>query len=235
MNCEAKMKKIFLAAFLMFFFLTHSQSTFAFEVQGGATFKRIPAGTKLTLRAIEPVSTQSAQAGNSFSSVLEDNFERDGLIILPQGTLIRGGVQNIVPSKRLSRSALLYLNFDHIVTPSGRQLPVKAGICSNFKITNDGAITMGGGYGWALQKTLENSVNIVKSATQWGLSSGEKLFTGGQYILTPVSAAAGTVAAGGYLLVNPIVSLFRRGDEIIVNQGQTFDILLLEPLDVPVH
>jgi len=240
---DIKMKKLSVALMVAIFTIftihltTESQTAKAdsFQVYGGTQVKRLPRGTRMELKAAESVTTAEALRGHTFSAVLTNNLKLEKQLVLPAGTLVRGNIQEVKKAGRLSRSGVLYLNFDHVVTPSGRQLPIKAGLCSNFKLTKEGAITTGGNYGYALKQTWDKSTDIVKDTTQWGLNAGSELFTGGQYVLTPIAAVGGTVAAGGYLIVDSIADLFRKGDEVIINYGQPFDILLLEPLDVPVY
>jgi hypothetical protein len=52
-------------------------------------------------------------------------------------------------------------------------VPVKAGICSHFDLTDEGGITGGGNYGWAVAQNWHKSVDIVKKSTAWGVKSGE--------------------------------------------------------------
>ncbi len=67
----------------------------------------------------------------------------------------------LCPTKRLSKSAILYLNFDHIVAPNGKQLlPIRAGISSHMKLTNDGGIG-GGGYKEAFLENADKSGEII--------------------------------------------------------------------------
>lgn len=231
---------ILLALFVIFGFgfdfnTLKVEAATAFEVSGGTQVKRLPRGTRMEVKAVDAVTTENVETGSVFSAVLINNIRLERQMVLPEGSLVRGSVQEIKPAKRLSRSAVLYLDFDHIVTPSGRQLPIHAALCSNFKLTKDGGITTGGGLGYALGQTWDKSVGIVTNATKWGISAGSELFTGGQYILTPIAAVGGLVGGAGYLMIDSVADFIRKGDEIIINQGQQFDILLLEPLDVPVY
>lgn len=234
------MKKLYstilFAAFLFTLALNLEQNAFAsYQIQGGTQTKRLQTGTKIPVKMAEPITTKDFSTGDMFTSTVINDIVLDGAIVLPAGTLVRGNVGKIVKSKRLSKSANLFLNFDHIVTPQGRQLPIKAALSSNFKLTMDGAITTGGNYGHALGKNWDNTVDIVKKSTNWGVVSGDKLFKGGKYLVTPISAVGGTFFGAGYLIVDSVADLFKKGDEVIINQGQVFGIMLLSPLDVPVN
>ncbi len=169
-----------------------------------------------------------------FSSYLTQDIYTDGLVVLPKGTLVRGNTANVIRKKRLSKSAVLYLNFDHVVAPNGKQLPIRAGISANLKLTNDGGIG-GGGYKEAFLENADKSGNIIKKSVDWGVNSGEELFKGGKYLVTPFAAIGGTLAGGGYLLCDSIADIFRQGNAAVIKKGQRFEIMLIEPLDVPVY
>lgn len=217
----------------LLFVLSGIRSVSAYQIKADARTKRIPMGTKLELEAANTVTTESLNKGDMFSAYLTKDIYSDGSILLPRGTVIRGNASNVLQAKRLSKSAVLYLNFDHIVAPNGKQIPIRAGISSSFKLTKDGGIDGGGNYGSALAENWHKSGNIITKTTKWGVKSGEELFTGGKYLITPFAAIGGTIAGAGYLVGDSIIDLFRKGKNVIIKKGQEFDALLLEPIDVP--
>jgi len=231
-SMKITVKKALLALFIMLSGVFFAAG--AYEIKADAMTKRIPMGTTLELEAVNTITTETLSAGDMFSAYLTKDVYADGSVVLPKGTLIRGNSAKVVEAKKLSRSAVLYLNFDHIVVPSGKQLPLKAGISSNFNLTQDGGIEGGGGYGEALSENLTKSGDIIKKTAHWGVQSGEELFTGGKYLVTPFAVIGGTFAGAGYLVGDSIADLFRKGKNVIILKGQKFNILLLEPLDVPV-
>ena len=217
------MKKNIMAGILVLvlalFAAINLQSADAYQIKADARTKKVPMGTKL--------------AGDMFSAYLTNDVMKDGDVVLPRGTIIRGNSAKVTKPKMLSRSAVLYLNFDHIVAPNGKQIPLRAGISSALKLTQDGGIDGGGGYGEALVENLDKSGEIIKKSTNWGLKSGEELFTGGKYLVTPIAAVGGTIAGVGYLVGDSVMDLFRKGKNVIILKGQRFEILLLESIDVP--
>lgn len=226
-------KKFVLLCLIAIFTVFCNCEAFAYKIQAGAQTKRIPRGTVIQLKMEEPVTTENMQLGEMFSASITNDVLQYDEVVLPTGTLVRGSIKEIKPAKRLSKAAILYLNFDHVVTTSGRQLPIKAGLCSNFKLTDDGAITNGGNYGFALAQNWHKTVDIVKNTTLWGVKSGEELFNGGRFLITPFSAVGGVIAGGAYYVYQDIADLFRKGDDVVINQGKIFSILLLDNLDVP--
>lgn len=199
--------------------------------------KRIAAGTTLTLQMMDPTSTVDSATGDMFQGMLAEDKIDEGIMILPKGTIFRGTVDKVVASKRLSRGAVLYLSLDHVVTPTGRQIPIKTGLMSNnIVLTTDGGIKAGGNYGYALQKNWETATDIMGNCIDWGLDVGDKPLGGWvKYITVPVGATAGVVGSFGYYVGDAIVDLFKKGGDITFHQGSSIDFILTDSVDIPVH
>ena len=208
--------------------------TFAYQITADVKTKRIPQGTKLELEMAHNISSDAVYGGDMFSAYLTRDVRTRTTMILPSGTLVRGNISSVVEPKRLSRSGILYLNFDHVVAPNGSQLPVTAGLCKDFNLDEKGGIKGGENYGSAVKENWSKSGSIIKKATKWGITSGEDLFTGGKYLVTPFAAIGGTIAGAGYFAGTSIADLFRKGNGVYIKKGQVFNILLLESLDVPI-
>lgn len=212
-----------------------SNIAIASPFRADAKTKRIAAGTKLKLQLIDPVNTVAGNEGDSFSAMLLDDQTSGTNIILPAGSIIRGSISKIKPVRRLSRGAIIYLDFDHVVTPNGRQLPLTMALYNRADLTNDGGIYGSKGYGDALKKAWTKSVEITKNATQFGIDTGEDAFTGAVYITTPICAVGGAFGGGIYLIGDSVVDLFKKGNDVILNQGTVLDVTLTNPIDVPVN
>lgn len=192
---------------------------------------RIPAGTTMQLELIEGVSTKVVSVGDEFSAMLKEDKLVNGQIALPAGSVIRGTIDKITPTKRLSRSAIVYMTFDHVVTPTGRQIPINAGLYNYPELTIDGGIYQNGNYGYAIKQNWKNTKNIVKSTINWGKGTGDNL----QYLCVPVGAAGGVIGGAFYYVGDDIVDLFKKGNHVTLPQGKNFEIMLTQPLDIPLH
>ena len=215
------MKKI-ISFLILALFLT--QSAFAAApFNANAKTKRITAGTKFELKLMNPVSTSTNLEG------------QDNDVILPMGSLIRGSIKKIVPAKKLSKGAILYLDFDHVVTPNGRQIPLSLSIIGRSDMTYDGGIAASQGYKQAVKENWDKTVDITKSATNWGDETFEDFAGGYLRILTvPVSALAGGIAGGFYTVGADIYALFARGKDVNLKCNERMNVILVEPIDIPV-
>lgn len=212
-----------------------ANAALALPFKADAKTRRIPAGTKLKLELIDPITTNGGQEGDYFSAMLLEDQKNQNNVILPAGSVVRGSVNKIVPVKRLSRGAVLYIDFDHVVTPNGRQLPIAMGVCNRADITLDGGIYGSKGYGEAIKQNWVNTVNITKKATQFGINAGEDAFTGANYLTTPICALGGAFGGGAYFVGDSIADMFRKGKNVTLNQGTIIDVMLTYPIDVPIN
>ncbi len=229
------MKKFLFSTTLALCILAMATQAFAYQITTNIKTKRIPAGTKLEIKTANNISTENATVGDMFNAYLTRDVRTETTMILPKGTVVRGNISKITDAKRLSRAGILYLNFDHVVAPNGTQIPIKAGITDGtFNLDINGGIKGGEGYGKAVQENLDEAGKIITKTTKWGITSGEELFKGGKYLVTPFAAVGGAFAGAGYFVGTDVADLFKKGNQVLIKKDTVFDILLLEPLDVPI-
>lgn len=211
-----------------------SSVVFAGPFKANANTKRIPAGTRFQLEFLQNVDTYAGGIGDSFSAMLKNEQANDSGVILPAGSVVRGSIGNIKTAKRFSRGAKLYLDFDHVVTPAGRQIPLDMAVCSFDKIYYDGGLYKNLGYGEAVKNNYDKAVDITKSATEYGLSVRDT-HNGLQYLTTPICAVGGFIGGVGYFIGDSIIDMFRKGAEVKINEGDILEVQLVNPIDVPVY
>ena len=223
-----KLLTILIAMFLV------SNTAFAGAFKADARTKRIPAGTVFKLEFLQPVSTFSGCEGDSFVATMKNELSTGTNVILPSGSVVRGSVAQVNTAKRFSRGAKLYLDFDHIVTPNGRQIPLDLAVCQYENIYYDGSLYKNLGYGEAVQKNYERAVEITKNSTNYGLKAGESA-PGIQYLTTPFCAVGGFIGGVGYWVGDSVADMFRKGQDVYINKGDVLTVKLLNPIDVPVY
>lgn len=221
----------FLTIILSLFLLVQTASAAPFNAK--AKTKRIPAGTKFSLELLNPVSTSANVAGNEFTAIMITDQTADSDVILPMGSLVRGSIKKIEPAKRMSKGAILYLDFDHVVTPNGRQLPLSLSIVGRTDMTYDGGITTTRGYKDALVENWHNTVDITKNATEWGGDVFDDIIVADQ-LMTGVGAIGGAIGGGAYYIYDGIADMIRKGKNVNLNKGDVVNVILVDPVDVPV-
>lgn len=225
------MKKLFVILIAILF---ASSNVYAGTFKADARTKRISAGTPFQIRFLQPVSTFSGGEGDFFTAVLDNEIATGKNVILPRGSVVRGSISNVKTAKRFSRGGKLYLDFDHVVTPNGRQIPLDFAVAKYDKIYYDGGLYKNLGYGEAVQQNFEKGVDITKKATEYGLSVQDSA-PGLQYLTTPFCAIGGFFGGVGYLLGDSVIDMFRKGQDVYINEGDTMEVRLINPIDVPVY
>ncbi len=229
-----KFMKFKIITLLLSLFIT-TQSILAAPFDANAKTKRVPAGTELSIKLLNPINTKSTFVGKDFSALLLNDQKTDYDIVLPEGSLVRGTVKRIVPAKRLSQGAILYMDFDHIVAPNGRQLPLSLSVVGRTDMTFDGGITTTQGYGDAMSNSWENTKDIAVTATDWGNDNFEDVAGGYLRIVTlPVCAIGGGIGAGGYYIYSAVANLIKKGEDVTIFQGEIMNVILTQPVDVPI-
>jgi hypothetical protein len=209
-------------------------TVFAGPFKANANTKRIPAGTRFQLEFLQEVDTYAGGIGDSFTAMLKNEQANESGVILPAGSIVRGSIGNLKTAKRFSRGAKLYLDFDHVVTPSGRQIPLDMAVCRFDKIYYDGGLYKNLGYGEAVKNNLNTAVDITKRATGYGLDV-QDTHPGLQYLTTPLCAVGGFIGGVGYFVGDSVIDMFRMGQEVKINPGDIIEVQLLNPIDVPVY
>lgn len=224
--------KIFSIILSLFLFV---QTASAAPFNAKAKTKRIPAGTQFSLQLLTPLSTTGGFEGKEFTAILLTDQTADTDVILPMGSLVRGSINKVVPSKRVSKGAIMYLDFDHVVAPNGRQLPLSMSLCGRADLTYDGGITTTRGYKDAMKNTWKTTKKITKTTTDWGNDTFEDVAGGYFRILTlPLAAIGGGIGGGGYYVYDAVANVIKKGKDVNVPTGEVLKVILTQPVDVPV-
>ena len=214
--------------------LLFATSVVAAPFEADAKTKRIPAGTTLSIQLLSSIDTRDNVTGDYFNAILLTEQISGANVILPSGSVIRGSVKDVIPAKYFSRGATIYLDFDHVVTPSGRQLPLSVSVYGITHLTADGGIYGSLGYGEAVQENWSKAKEITTKAVEVGLSAKDKM-NGLHYVTTPFCAIGGAIGGAGYFVGDSVADMFRKGKAVYLKQGQILGIILTEPVDIPVY
>lgn len=98
-------------------------------------------------------------------------------------------------------------------------------------MTNDGGITTTKGYWDAWKKTCKKSGDITKNSIEWGKNVTD---SGWQYVLVPVAAFGGVFGTAGYFVYDSIADVIRLGKDVQIQSNEILNVILTEPVDVPV-
>lgn len=234
------MKKILSLLIIIFCMITFNfQDALAVvnkQINANIKTKRVPEGTVIKLRLLDPLNSMSMELGDQFDLMVVDNVKVNNVVVIPQGSVIRGSIEELQKPARLYKGGMIRLYFDHIVSSTGKQVPFYAGICNNPNVTYDGALSSKTNYQTALSNTAQTTKNIVVKPTTWAWEKGDELFNGSlKYVMAPLTAIVSVPVAGIYFVGDAIADVFKKGKDINLNQGETIQVQLLKPIDMPVY
>jgi hypothetical protein len=75
----------------------------------------IPTGSKIVIRMIDSVNSETQQVGDQFVAVLDESIYSGGLEVVPRGTDVRGRISNVNEAGRVAGKAELGLELTQMV------------------------------------------------------------------------------------------------------------------------
>lgn len=206
------------------------------QINANIKTKRVPSGTVIKLKVLDPLNSSNMEIGDQFGLMVTENVKVNNSVVIPEGTMVRGSIEELSKPAMLYKGGMIRLYFDHIVSSTGKQVPFYAGICNNNNVTYDGALSSKTNYQSALTKTAQTTKNIVVKPTTWAWEKGDDMLNGApKYIFAPLTAVVCTPAAGVYFLGDAVADIFKKGQDININQGEILQVQLLKPIDMPVY
>ena len=165
------------------------------------------------------LSTGLTMEGDEFFAEITNDVEGKGGVLLPVGTVAHGYVRNIVDPKRGGRDGWIELSFDSLITPDGREIPVKASMTTK----NTPAKAIAKSVGVSTGYTVTGSVVGFTMLNLFGLEAA--IASHGYTILG--GAAAGAV-------MGLTMSLIRKGKNVLISRGDEIKVTLQTNVELPV-
>jgi len=162
-----------------------------------------------------------SQKNDEFFAEVTNDLEGSGGIIIPIGTIAHGRIKQVANAKSLGRDGLLDLEFDYLITPDGRETPIKGRMStrlhpaistSNIIATDIGYTAAGGAIGGVLALVDLGLRNAI--------------------------ASQGSTVAGGAAIGSAIglgVSLYRKGRNVLISPGDDIRVEMNTSTALPVY
>lgn len=177
---------------------------------------QIPVQARLRIIVETPLSAKKSSLGDDFKARVLEDFYLTGdyrKLIVPKSSWIRGKVSDIKKPRFLSKSGILEIALDSLVTPQGDYVPLDARLTFVEGIVNkDGLLDPQTGFS---DKAMEPTQSLLSTKT-------------GQVI----SVATLGLPVAGSLLGGSVIALFSRGDSASLEKGQELQIMITRNVDV---
>jgi len=165
----------------------------------------LPAGTWITIRVDEPMSSDHSQSGDAFTATLAQPIVADGLLLARRGQTVMGVVSEAKKAGHVSGLSRLGLELTQVALADGRQVQVKTSLVTRRGNTSYGRDAA------AIGATTATGA-AIGAAVNGGVGAG-------------VGAAAGVVAS-------TIGVLLTRGKPTIVYPETPLTFQLQAPLTI---
>lgn len=178
----------------------------------------LQAGTEIRVRMSEELSTGSTAEGSPFEGRVMMDVLKEGSVIIPSGSTLKGRVVYVSQGHHLGPAATLRLRPDVVILPDGTAYHLHAQVMSSWA---EGTRTGSEG-------AIQPSVHVVKNSVEYGVGVGTGALVGGE-LAGPAGVLAGSLVGAGLvtthiLLQHPQAAVVPAGSEIIFS--------LTEPLDL---
>jgi hypothetical protein len=105
----------------------------------------LPIGTRLNGTLQQPISTKTTQAGSRFTATLSAEVTRNGVVLLPAGSIVYGRITHIHGGRRISGPSAIRLQPDSVSLPDGTVYHILAEVTdldhyADSHVNNEGTI-----------------------------------------------------------------------------------------------
>ena len=159
--------------------------------------------------------------GDEFFAEVTDEVYGDKGVIIPKGTIAHGKITQKTDPKRLGRTGYLELDFDYLITPDGREIPIEGKMSTKLHpvaetakiVAQDVGYTVAGG---AIGGFLAlNWLGIEAAIASQG------------YTLAGGAAVGGAIGLG--------MALIRKGHDVLIAPGDQIKVKINTTVPLPVY
>ncbi len=148
-------------------------------------------GTLIKVRMNEPLSTTSTLRGQPFSATLTEDVLRDGVSVIPAGSVLDGTVTEVHGGRRISGRAAIHLEPRRITLPDGRYFVLHAQV---IETGEQHAVRVDGEGSIVRRDHAKEMLAVASLTTGSGAATGAVLGGGvGAIVGASIGAGVGTV------------------------------------------
>ncbi len=174
----------------------------------------------INLTVSQVLSSGYTLEGDEFFAEVTSDVESDKGILIPTGTIVHGLVKFIENPKNMGRDGYVNIDFDYMVTPDGREIPIQASLSTKDNLVKGAAKTLAVHAGYTLLGGVAGGFFALNA-----LGLGAAIASNGYTI-------AGGAAIGG--VVGLTAAIIRKGNGFMIKPGDELKIKIETGFDLPV-
>lgn len=183
-------------------------------------YKKIDEKQVIELTVDKVIDTNFSIEGDEFFAKVTNDVGKKG-VVLPKGTVAHGVIYQTKEAKRLGRNGSISLNFDYLITPDGRKIPIEGGMSTKLNPVKEFGKIVATDVGYT---TVGGLVGGWYALNLFGLEAA---------IASQGYTVAGGAAIGG--TVGLAMSLWRKGKNALITPGDQIKIKLKTAVTLPVY
>jgi len=185
-------------------------------------YHTVYANQVMRVRLNDELDSERARVGDSFTATLVDPvYSRNGVLLAPQGSTVRGHVTNVVRAQKDGKPATLDVSFVSLRLPNGIGRTISGSLTdlesSTGNSNNEGTVTA--------HKTSKRNVKFIGGGAAGGAVIGA-IAGGGKGL---------AIGAGAGALAGLIGGKLKKGHEVKVKSGTEFGVILNRNFSLPAY
>lgn len=175
-------------------------------------------GTNIRTRLLETLSTRDTNAGTTFKAQVAADVYKDGRVIIPAGSELRGRVVSVSQGHHFGPSATLRLRPDVVILPDGTAYHLYGQVVES-KAPNTRTDSEGG---------IQPASHLKKDAIEYGAGAGTGAIVGAK-VAGPTGALVGSLVGAGVITAH---MLMQHPEIAELPKGSIITFSLTEPMDL---
>ena len=175
-------------------------------------------GTNIRVRLLDTLSTKETNAGTAFKAQVATDVYKNGRVIIPAGSELRGRVVNVTQGHHFGPAATLRLRPDVVILPDGTAYHLYAQVIES-KAPNTRTDSEGG---------IQPASHLKKEAIEYGAGAGTGAIVGAK-IAGLHGAVIGSLVGAGVITVH---LMMQHPEMAEVPKGSVVTFSLTEPMDL---
>ena len=230
--------KRFAAFFIVFAFLTGNTSVYAEVLEGHAEktdvyeqqmqqelftgqVEHLERKDVINMTVSQVLDSNINMEGDEFFAEVTDEVKGDTGVIIPKGTIAHGRISQTGDAKRLGRQAWISLDFDYLVTPDGREIPIEGKMSTKLHPVTEASKIVAQDVGYTL---AGGAVGGFMALNWLGLEAA---------IASQGYTVAGGAAIGGAIGLG--MALIRKGHDVLIAPGDEIRVKINTSVPLPVY
>lgn len=159
--------------------------------------------------------------GDEFFAEVTDEVKGDKGVIIPKGTIAHGRISQTGDPKRLGRQGWIALDFDYLITPDGREIPIEGKMSTKLHPVAEASKIVAQDVGYTI---AGGAVGGFLALNWLGL---EAAIASQGYTLAGGAAVGGVIGLG--------MALIRKGHDVLIAPGDEIRVKINTTVPLPVY